>query len=67
MKIFTNLVEVCQSLPIEQITQIVNDKLQEGKSEEICDTVEKYAEYFIAEFTHFLRLHGFVKKYNAGG
>ena len=49
---------------MEQITQIVNDKLQEGKSEEICETVEKYAEYFIAEFTHFLRLHGFAKKNN---
>ena len=66
LKIFNTLVEVCQSLPLEQIQKILMDRLQEGKETEICETVEKYAEYFIAEFTHFLKLHGFLKKGNSG-
>ena len=37
------------------------ERLQEGKDEAIRDVIEKFACYFIAEFTHFLRLHGFLK------
>lgn len=37
------------------------DRLQEGKSEDLCEAILKYAEYFIAEFLHFLRMHGFIK------
>ena len=37
------------------------ERLQENKDEQICLAIEKYAGYFIVEFTHFLRLHGFLK------
>ena len=37
------------------------DRLQEGKSDDLCEAICKYAEYFIAEFLHFLRMHGFIK------
>ena len=61
MKVFHNIVNISQSLDLEQISKIVIDRLQEGKSDELCDAIDKYADYFIAEFCHFLRLHGFIK------
>lgn len=61
MKIFMNLVNVSQSLDQDQITKILRERLQEGKSDQLCDTIDKYAEHFIAEFSHFCRLHGFIK------
>ena len=61
MQVFHDLVSICQSLDVEQITKIVIERLQEGKSPDLESAVEKYAEYFISEFQHFLRMHGFVK------
>ena len=62
MKVFQNLVNISQSLDFEQMSKIVVDRLREGKSDELCDAIDKYAEYFISEFCHFLRLHGFIKQ-----
>lgn len=61
MKVFKDLVSICQSLDQDQITKIVIERLQEGKSADLAEAVERYAEYFIAEFAHFLRMHGFVR------
>ena len=56
------MVSISQSLDFEQMSKIVIDRLHEGKSDELCDAINKYAEYFIVEFCHFLRLHGFIKQ-----
>ena len=56
------MVNISQSLDFEQMSKIVVDRLREGKSDELCDAIDKYAEYFISEFCHFLRLHGFIKQ-----
>ena len=61
IKIFLNLVNIVSSLEQEKIEEILRQKLKEGVSAELCPIVDKHAEFFIAEFSHFCRLHGFVK------
>ena len=62
LKAFISLVKISQSLEQDQIKKILIDRLQEGKEEVICAVIVKYIGYFIVEFMHFLRLHGFLKK-----
>ena len=35
------------------------DRLLNGKKEQLKPCIRKYARYFIEEFKHFLRIHGF--------
>ena len=32
-----------------------------NKDEDMNDTIQNYATYFVSEFHHFLRFYGFVK------
>lgn len=44
-----------------KLESLVMDKLKAGKSQELVRCVEKYAVFFLEEFFHFLRIHGFLK------
>ena len=61
LKVFTNMVKISPSLDLDQLRKILLDRLREDKDEAHCETLEKYSNYFEVEFTHFLRMHGFVK------
>ena len=57
-----NVVDVCQSFHDQsQIDKLIYDKLKAGKGLEMCQIIDKYAIYFIEEFKHFLKIHGFAK------
>lgn len=64
IKVFLTMVTMSSALEPEQLTKILIDRLQEGKSSETCDTILKYSDHFFAEFSHFLRIHGFMKSKN---
>lgn len=60
-KVFCDMVNIVGSLEEEQVTEIVLKKLKVDKSADACEMIDDLAEFFIAEFTHFCQLHGFLK------
>ena len=61
-KAFINMVDVCQAIdsPI-QLHNILVERLKVGKGQLLRSCIDKYGIYFIEEFKHFLRMHGFSK------
>ena len=57
-----NVVDIYQSFHDQnQFDILVCDRLKAGKGHLICQTIDKYAIFFIEEFKHFLKMHGFTK------
>ena len=56
------MIDVLQSFQDHALIEaFIMDKIKAEKEQEQIQMIDKYAIYFIEEFKHFARIHGFIQ------